>query len=104
MKIIAIERETPGTSSGQFAPYLKAEAAKVWEFYQNGLVRESYFRQDQSTAVLVLECAGIDEAQEALDDLPMVRAGLIEFELIPLKPYPGFSRLFSAVPEGESSQ
>ena len=73
MKIIAIERETPGITAEQFLPYLKAEAAKVWDFYQNGLVRELYFRQDQSTAVLVLECAGIDEASAALDELPWYR-------------------------------
>jgi hypothetical protein len=27
-------------------------------------------------------------------ELPLVRAGLIDFELVPLKAYPGFARLF----------
>ena len=26
--------------------------------------------------------------------MPLVQAGLISFECIPLKPYPGFARLF----------
>ena len=100
MKIIAFEMETPGITAKQFTPYLKAEAAKVWELYQRGLAREIYFRQDQSTAVLVLECASLDEASAALRELPLVQAGLIEFELVPLRPYPGFARLFEGA-EGE---
>jgi hypothetical protein len=102
VKIIAFERESSGIPSDQFAPYLKAEAAKVWELYQSGLARELYFRQDQSTAVLVLECANLVEAQATLDQLPLVRAGLIDFDLVPLKPYPGFARLFTPSQEARS--
>jgi hypothetical protein len=62
---------------------------------QEGIVREAYFRQDRSAAVLVLECADTAEAQETLSRLPLVEAGLIAFDLLPLIPYPGFARLFS---------
>jgi hypothetical protein len=94
MKILALEQETPGTKPGQFAPYLKAEAARVWELYKNGQVREMYFHQDRKDAVLVLECADVNEARQLLGTLPLVQAGLIDFEVIPLVPYPGFERLF----------
>jgi len=49
---------------------------------------------DQPCAVLVLECADAAGARAVLRTLPLVQAGLIDFELIPLKPYPGFARLF----------
>jgi hypothetical protein len=94
MKILALEKEIPNTEPEQFAPHLKAEAACLWELYQNGQVRETYFRQDRSEAVLMLECADIREASQVLDSLPLVQAGLIRFEVIPLVPYPGFERLF----------
>ena len=51
---------------------------------------------DRHEAVLVLECADAAEARSALAGLPLVAAGLIEFELIPLVPYDGFARLFAA--------
>jgi hypothetical protein len=54
-----------------------------------------YFRADRSEAVLVLECDSAETAQHALATLPLVQNGLIAFELIPLKAYPGFARLFS---------
>ena len=94
MKIIAIEHELPGVNAEDFSPHLKAEAARVWELYQAGVFRELYFRQDQHSALLVLECADVKEAREFLSSLPLVKEGLIAFDIIPLIPYPGFSRLF----------
>jgi hypothetical protein len=58
------------------------------------VIREAYFHAEQHKAVLVLECAGVEEARAALQALPLVEAGLIEFELMPLKAYDGFARLF----------
>ena len=95
MKILAIEREKEGVTKEDFTPYMKAEATQAYELYQAGIIREIYFRQDEPIAVLMLECASMGEAKEALDSLPLVKAGLITFDLMPLKPYPGFARLFS---------
>jgi muconolactone delta-isomerase len=96
MKILAIERGVAGVSDDACAPHLAAEAARAWELHQAGVIRELYFRGDRPAAVLVLECTDVEEARRALATLPLVREGLIEFELIPLVPYPGFARLFSA--------
>lgn len=96
MQIIALEKELPGTNTLDFEPHLLAEAARVWELYQSGLVRQVYFRQDWSGAVLILECPSIAEAKTALETLPLVQQGLIAFDFIPLKPYPGFARLFGS--------
>jgi hypothetical protein len=95
MKILAMEHEQPGATPAQFQQIAREEALKVWDLTQSGLIRELYFRADRRTAVLVLECASPDEAAAVLAGLPMVRAGLITFELIPLVAYSGFARLFS---------
>lgn len=96
MKILAMEIETEGVRPEQFQPHLKAEARRVWELYQRGAIRELYFRADRSEAVLILECEDVPVAQETLSSLPLVQAGLIRFEVIPLVPYPGFARLFES--------
>ena len=98
MKILAIEKEVPGISPDAFRPHLEAEARKVWELYQDSVIREIYFRQDRSEAVLILECKNVEEAAQHLDALPLVKEGLIAFDVIPLIPYPGFSRLFGEPP------
>jgi muconolactone delta-isomerase len=95
MKILALEKELPGATAEAFQPHLKAEARRVWELQQSGALREIHFRADQHTAVLVLECADIEEARHLLTTLPLVQAGLITFDLIPLLPYDGYARLFA---------
>jgi hypothetical protein len=97
MKILALEREIAGVSKEQINPNLKKEAAQVWKYYQEDIIREIYFRQDWPGAVLVLECKDIKKAHEMLNSLPLVKKGLIDFEVFPLAPYPGYSRLFSEI-------
>jgi hypothetical protein len=94
VRILALEVEKPEASSDAFQPFLVDEARKVWDLQQEDFIREIYFRADRSSAVLLLECADLDEAKARLAELPLVSAGLIAFDLIPLIPYPGFSRLF----------
>ena len=94
MKILALEQELPHATSEAFKPHLKVEAARLWELYQAGVIRELYFSQDRHEAVLMLECKSVEEAKGLLDTLPLVKAGLIAFDVIPLVPYSGFSRLF----------
>ena len=99
MKILALEKEVPGVNDGQFTDdILKAEARKAWELYQSGVLRELYFTADKDEAVLVLECDSADEARRQLSELPLMRAGLIDFRVLPLVAYPGFERLFARKP------
>ena len=94
MKIIAIEKEVPGLISADFQPHLEAEAKRAWELTQSGVIHEMHFRTDACEAVLNLECSDEQEARDALATLPLVREGLISFEVIGLRPYDGFSGLF----------
>jgi hypothetical protein len=93
MKILAIEKERAGKTAADFEPHLEAEARQVWELYKRDVIREIYFRVDRKSAVIVLECQDIEDAENHLSTLPLVKAELIDFEIIPLAPYPGFERL-----------
>jgi hypothetical protein len=96
MKILALERDPEGAARAAATPeLLRAEAARVWELQQSGSARELHLRADRPQAVLVLECQGVDEARRRVEELPLVREGVIDFELIPLVAYPGFARLFA---------
>lgn len=100
MRILAIERsvEPDGNSPPQITmEAARAEARAVWELNQAGVIREIYFHADMPSAVLVLECASAREASEILARLPLVELGAIEFEILPLRAYPGFARLFAEI-------
>ena len=99
MKFLALEKEVAGVTDNQFTPaLLREEAARAWVLYQAGVFREMYFREDRHEAVLILEAATVEEAHTALDSLPLVQSGLIQFEVAPLTPYDGFARLFTPKP------
>ena len=95
MKILAIETHLPDVDTAAMQPLLKAEAIRAWDLVQAGVIREIYFRADRPSAVLILECANVEEAEQVLATLPLVQARLIAFDIIPLAPYPGFARLFA---------
>ncbi|HEY3272612.1 MAG TPA: hypothetical protein VGJ92_02550 [Methanocella sp.] len=96
MKILAIEKDAEGVTDADFQPHMKAEAKRAWELYQSGVFREMYFTKgDDPVAVIMIEADHVEEAKQALGTLPLVKAGLISFVLMPLVPYPGFARLFS---------
>jgi hypothetical protein len=94
MKILAIEKEMSDARVISFRKHAKAEAKALLKLYLNGIVREFYFRKEKKLAVLILEVKSKVEAKKALSKLPYVSKKLIEFELISLRPYPGFQRLF----------
>lgn len=94
MKILAMEHEIEGVSAEQFQLHRKAEAARAWELYQEGVLREMYCDASRHTAILILECESLEAARDILATLPLVQQKLIYFDLYPLEPYTGFSRLF----------
>jgi muconolactone delta-isomerase len=95
MKIMALEHARAGARRAHQAALLKEEARAVWNLAQAGVIREIYFRLDEPAAVIILEAPSVGNPQDILGRLPLVQAGLIEFDLIGLRPYPGYERLFA---------
>jgi hypothetical protein len=95
VKVLAIGRARSGVGWEDIAPYVGEEARHVWELYESDRVREFYLRaDDRPGVVLVFECDDLAEAERLVGSLPIVEAGLLDFEVIPLRPYVGLRRLF----------
>jgi hypothetical protein len=99
VKIIAYDRVMPGVTLEQIRPHLKQEARHAWDLYEKGIIRENYLRTDKPGAVVVLECADVDEARRLFADLPLVQAGLIEFEFMPVGAFTPWGALFTPAEE-----
>ena len=76
-------------------PLLEVEEKAVWRLYRRGSLRQFFLLADRPGAVMVLEATGVDEAGALLDTLPMVAAGFIEAEVLPLRPFVNLEVLFS---------
>jgi hypothetical protein len=88
VKVLAIGRARSGVEWKDIAPYVGEEARHVWKLYESDRVREFYLRADERPGVvLVLECDDLAEAERVVAALPVLEAGLLDFEVIPLRPY-----------------
>ena len=99
MRFLALGSEVDGTFPGfsheEAAALGRAEARRAWELHQSGIVREISFRAGVRQSVMLLEAPDEAAAGEALASLPFVQAGLLTFEVIGLRPYDGWARLFA---------
>ena len=95
MKILALEKEIEGTTWDGTENLLREEAQHVFQLYLSDTLREIYFTEDKN-AVLMMEVKDRETAKILLDALPLVKSGKIRFEIMELKPYTGYERIFSA--------
>lgn len=94
MKILAIEKDLKTIDWEKESQVLIEEARFAYQLLLSGFIREIYFNQKKN-AVLVLECADTTEARQQLSKLPLFRNGIIDFDLMELQPYTGFTRLMT---------
>jgi hypothetical protein len=101
MKILVLPKPIEGVSREELLQHAAEEIQAVWELYAQGVCREFYTRANEpGRVVLMFESASIEAAKEALATLPFAQLHLIDFDLIPLAPFTGLTRLFQA-PVGE---
>jgi len=95
MKLLCLDIPQPGASMEKYQPHLLAEVRHSWKFYKSGLVRDIYFRQDRPGVAIIAEAESVEAAKAALMELPLAKAGLIGWEVIPLGPFLNWEALFA---------
>jgi hypothetical protein len=97
MKVLAIGRLRQGADAHQIARRARDEMRALWQLYRDGIVREMYSPGGPGS-VLVIEVAAREEAEALLASLPLAAEGIIDFELIELRPFSGLEALFAGQP------
>ena len=95
MKALCLDRPLPGATIEKYQPHMLDELHHTWEAYKQGIVRDIYFRQDRPGVAIFLECDSVDEAKQIVAEFPLFKAGLIDFEVIPLGPFANWEMLFA---------
>lgn len=95
MQFLVIAKVAENTPPEKVLPYVKPEAEKVWKYYASDVVRGVYYIADMSGAVLIVEAENLENAQAIVAELPMAQQNVLNFEIIPLKPYKGLEALFA---------
>lgn len=98
MLVLAISRRGDGFDPQRLGALQKAEAQTVWNLYQEGIIKQFYFdaaRKPDPKGILIIEAEGRDQARDiAISRLPLVKEGLIDFELYELGPYAALAMAF----------
>jgi hypothetical protein len=76
MMVLAVSHNT-----GDPTPHLQAEATRMAELQQAGLVELMLLKADWSGAVLLLRTGDLAAARQAVGSLPLVTNGITSFEL-----------------------
>lgn len=96
--VLAMDRILPGTTEDKVKARLAEEVRAVVNLYLAGHIRQWYFRQDRPGAVFILEVEHLEEAEKLVESLPLSRAGLIAYDLVPLGPYVPLATLLNPPP------
>jgi hypothetical protein len=83
-KILAIGRIVPAAKDR--GPIMPSEVRETVKLYLAGKIDSWYVRKDQPGVVFLMNVATVKEAHELLEALPLGKAGIMEFDLIPIGP------------------
>jgi hypothetical protein len=98
VQYLVILRLKPDTTADQLAPLTKPEAAKAWEMIAAGVLRSVHFINGPAGAVLLFEAGDETEVAGHVGQLPLVEAGAVTVEILPLVPFTGLAALFASSP------
>ncbi len=87
--VIAMTTLKPGVAHPDVVKLVQEEVHVAVQLYLEGKIDQWYTRSDGKGAVLFLQCKTVDEAKAILADLPMVKAGYLNVEYIPVGPFSG---------------
>ncbi|MGN6648687.1 superoxide dismutase [Trinickia sp.] len=96
MKFLCLDVPLPGASPEKYQPHMKDETRHAWKLYTSGAIRDIYFRQDRPGVAIIAEADSIDAARQALREFPLAKAGLIDWDVIPLGAFKGWQQLFAS--------
>ena len=86
MQILAISKLKEGVTPDQIGAHGADEVKHTLEAYLDGKIRNFWFLMNRPGVVFMLESTDEDEARRIMEELPLVVAGLMDVDLIPLQP------------------
>jgi hypothetical protein len=88
--LILSRRRSEAFTDAEFAPHVDVEREQARRLYADEFIRQIWHRSDVPGVCILVEAASDAEVRERLQTLPLFAAGMLEFSVVPLKPYAGF--------------
>lgn len=91
---LVITHDKPNVNWKEQEQLLKQEAKALWNLQKNGTIRNIWFTKNSREAILIIEAGDSKMAKEIINTFPLVKEGLITYDVIELVAYDGYERLF----------
>ena len=85
-KVLAIGHISANMTAGGRKRIMPDEVSSTVRLYLSGKIDQWYVRKDRNGVVFLMNVNTVEEAHTLLEALPLGKAKLMEFELIPLGP------------------
>lgn len=100
-RILAIGTLAPGASAASIRPILPVEVRDTVKLYLAGKIDQWFSLSNGRGVVFLLNVTDIESAKTMLEGLPLGRAHLIRFQLLPLAPLVPLSQLIGLQPRAQ---
>ncbi|MEL6103588.1 MAG: superoxide dismutase [Pseudomonadota bacterium] len=94
MKILCLWRVKDGADMSKVGDLLEAEEVFAWNLVKRDALREHYESDMPVPAISIMEADSVEAAKAMTVDLPINKAGYLEPEYFPLRPFSNWEVLF----------
>ena len=91
---LVITHEKPNVNWKEQEQLLKQEAKVLWDFQKKNIIRNIWLTKNTREAILIIESENFLRSKEIIDTFPLVKVGLITYDIVELVAYDGYERLF----------
>jgi len=102
-EVMAMTSLKPGVALPDVMKLVQEEVRVAVQLYLEGKVERWYTRGDGKGAVLFLRCRTAEEGRVIMADLPLVKAGYLNVEYIPVGPFSGLRNLVRPEPAADGA-
>ena len=86
-RVLAIGRLTKPPGSAEMQAIMPKEVRDTVDLYLSGKIADWYIAKDAPGVVFIMDVRSTDEARALTADLPLVKAGMMQFQFTPLGPF-----------------
>jgi hypothetical protein len=94
MRFIAINKITAQAPQEQLNSLRQEELLAEWELQKKDILRQTHSLVNLQGTIFMMEAANEAEARQALERLPLMKAGLMDFDLYGYQHNQNYARLF----------
>jgi hypothetical protein len=94
MKVMAIASAKSALTSEQLKQYMPDEVSATLKHYLEGKIEQFWFRE-KAGPIFLMNAESVEQAKATLDQLPLVAANLMAYELMPVGPLVPLGRLIA---------